>query len=671
VTTVLEAMRALHAGSTLRNDVIVLFADGQTLGGLGVRSFVEGHPWMREVAYVVSVSPGGGGAPSWLVPFERGAEVDGGVGRRTSLSAVLRPLDVGGETSRPFVQAGVAGATLYSPDDGGRTGTVRDVVEHVHERAVSDQGTGLLSLLREEGMRDHRLPRAPALAAHVVTPVGWIGAVRHPRSWVPWIGLAVIAGWLALVLHLRRAGMRAGRLRAGLLFGVVTIAVGSALAAGAVDLLAAGHAELGRLPGILFRPRLHVVALLLACAAAVMTMFGIARLRFALVELYVGALGALVAGAAWLAVSAPDVAPTVLIVVGISLVQAAVVVALRPPRPRRWLSIASLPMTVGLLAVIVPAFEWSTPALWAAAPDAWGALVAASGLVLLPFLEGALTPRRLAAPMSLAGAGILLAASGLPALRGVERHPELSSLAFVVDAADTTAWAGDGSDRSMAAMFAGRLDLAGPVVLPRAPRRLAGSWLTVPGAGEAWAGSWAVDGETEDRGPRGLLLPREASWAVAGAGPAAELSLPRVDVSGGPYDGGRRTVRLEIRSGLAGLVTGVRLPDGVPASIRRVQGQVLRSPEGVRAVRWWGHTSGSPLRVELSVRREETHIEVDVIEQHLDPRQILGHDFFVRDHGFLPDVSTGSDRMIVRTRVWIRLGREVPALQADGSAVLR
>jgi hypothetical protein len=76
-----------------------------------------------------------------------------------------------------------------------------------------------------------------------------------------------------------------------------------------------------------------------------------------------------------------------------------------------------------------------------------------------------------------------------------------------------------------------------------------------------------------------------------------------------------------------------------------------------------------PLRIEVRVRAGHDVIDLDVIEQHLSPQEIVGPEFFVRDSGRLPDVRTGSDRLILRTRVSVPLAREVSTRRADrGSA---
>ena len=59
VATVLETVRALKAGPALRNDVIVLLADGEERGLLGARAFVDGYPWAQEVGAVLNLDTRG------------------------------------------------------------------------------------------------------------------------------------------------------------------------------------------------------------------------------------------------------------------------------------------------------------------------------------------------------------------------------------------------------------------------------------------------------------------------------------------------------------------------------------------------------------------------------------------------------------------------------------
>lgn len=53
---ILEAVRALRAGpAALKNDLIVLFTDGEEAGLLGADAFVSAHPWVKDVGVVLQL----------------------------------------------------------------------------------------------------------------------------------------------------------------------------------------------------------------------------------------------------------------------------------------------------------------------------------------------------------------------------------------------------------------------------------------------------------------------------------------------------------------------------------------------------------------------------------------------------------------------------------------
>lgn len=63
VAASLEMLRALRHGPAPANDVIVLFADGERAGSLGMQAFAEQHPWAREVGLALRFDGGGSGGP--------------------------------------------------------------------------------------------------------------------------------------------------------------------------------------------------------------------------------------------------------------------------------------------------------------------------------------------------------------------------------------------------------------------------------------------------------------------------------------------------------------------------------------------------------------------------------------------------------------------------------
>jgi acetylornithine deacetylase/succinyl-diaminopimelate desuccinylase-like protein len=50
VVTLLETLRALRSGTPPRNDLVIVFTDGEELGTVGVQGFVDEHPWAKQDA---------------------------------------------------------------------------------------------------------------------------------------------------------------------------------------------------------------------------------------------------------------------------------------------------------------------------------------------------------------------------------------------------------------------------------------------------------------------------------------------------------------------------------------------------------------------------------------------------------------------------------------------
>ncbi|MBH8572263.1 M28 family metallopeptidase [Nostocaceae cyanobacterium CENA369] len=72
VAAMLETVRALKVGSSLKNDVIFLFTDGEEPGLLGAIAFVEEHPWKKDVGLAVNFEARGNSGPSLM--FETNSE---------------------------------------------------------------------------------------------------------------------------------------------------------------------------------------------------------------------------------------------------------------------------------------------------------------------------------------------------------------------------------------------------------------------------------------------------------------------------------------------------------------------------------------------------------------------------------------------------------------------
>jgi len=68
VATVLEGIRAFIAeGHSHKNDIIILFTDGEELGLNGARLFVKEHPWTKDIGLILNFEARGSGGPSFTL----------------------------------------------------------------------------------------------------------------------------------------------------------------------------------------------------------------------------------------------------------------------------------------------------------------------------------------------------------------------------------------------------------------------------------------------------------------------------------------------------------------------------------------------------------------------------------------------------------------------------
>jgi acetylornithine deacetylase/succinyl-diaminopimelate desuccinylase-like protein len=80
VATLLEVGRALLAGPRLRNDVILLFPDGEETQLFGSRAFMQQHPWAKDVRFALNLESQGTNGPAvFYVSSEHDARVAGEV----------------------------------------------------------------------------------------------------------------------------------------------------------------------------------------------------------------------------------------------------------------------------------------------------------------------------------------------------------------------------------------------------------------------------------------------------------------------------------------------------------------------------------------------------------------------------------------------------------------
>lgn len=75
VAAILEAVRALRAGPALKNDLIVLFTDGEEMGLLGADAFASENPWIKDVGLLLNFEARGDRGPSLIFETSPGNSV--------------------------------------------------------------------------------------------------------------------------------------------------------------------------------------------------------------------------------------------------------------------------------------------------------------------------------------------------------------------------------------------------------------------------------------------------------------------------------------------------------------------------------------------------------------------------------------------------------------------
>ncbi len=273
VATVLEAVRALQAGPAPRNDVIVLITDGEELGLLGARAFVNEHAWLRDVSVVLSFEMRGAGGAS--IMFET-ADQNGWV---VSALAELDPKPFANSLSlevyerlpndtdfTPFEEAGKQGLNFAAIGRPNVYHQSTDTPENLSEATLQHHGLRALAALRWFGNADLATVTAPNV---VYFSVPLVGLVVYDASWVVPIAGVLLVGMLLLVLFALRRSTRPVGIIAGLAIAGVAGALAWGAGVGLLSWTAPFHPEAGSLSAALYHTEGGYVLALVAVVFAV------------------------------------------------------------------------------------------------------------------------------------------------------------------------------------------------------------------------------------------------------------------------------------------------------------------------------------------------------------------------------------------------------------------
>jgi len=668
VATVLEVVRAVLAGPTLRNDVVVLLTDGDELGGLGSRAFAEAHEAANEATVVLSVEARGASGPA--IAFETG----GGNAALVQALATADPSPTAFSLARalrahaaesagvdsasfgPLVGEGIPGLALTSLGDAERQHQPQDIRARVSEQTLQHGGGQLLAMTRALGQMDLR--EELARSDRVYLTVRPFGLFHYARNWVLLTTLALLAFWTLAGLVLR--GRRATRLGVGIgaATGGAMIAAAAAIARTTRDLTADLHPEYGVLWTAYYDDAPHVLAVLVLTVAAAALLHALARRWARPDEIIFGGLTIPLLYAVWLSFTQPFAAPALQLPLATAMLGGAVVIFVGPNRARSaWTWAALLVLTAIGLALAVPSVELLAGALTLRSAGQIGAVLGLAALLLWPLMDRLLLPRWWWTPTAGIAAAAALVATTLPMTRDPDENPVPTTLVYL-------------ADEPVSAATPALARAAGLPVDTSRVRSMAGKWLTVPGPGEEWARSWAGEPARGSTDPGLLLLgPADDRYVIVGTAPVTELVPPVASVRAISPEGAGRTVDLVVERGLPGEMLGVHLPDDVPGRLVGVEGARWSPGSDVRSLVHWGTPAAGTGSVRIAVHVDPDVAELDlvIVEHRLRPREVVGNYFFQRPDSMVANGAVGSDRAIQRTRLTVPIVAPEPDV-TDGDA---
>jgi hypothetical protein len=261
VASILETIRALKVGPGLKNDVLVLFTDGEEVGLLGAAAFVSDHPDLAErVGVVLNFDQRGSSGPGllyetsenngWFIEqFAKAAPYPMG---SSLMYTVYRQMPVDTDMTL-YKGAGLAGLNFAFIGRYQDYHTRLDTPKNLDPRSLQHTGSYALALTRHFGNLNLQSRRQPDRVYF-----NWLGSsLIEYRAWVVWalLLLALALGGVVLLKGFRRQLIASKKVAVGLggFLLLASAVVGSALLAWWIVGLFMGHTVLaGDVPSNLF-----------------------------------------------------------------------------------------------------------------------------------------------------------------------------------------------------------------------------------------------------------------------------------------------------------------------------------------------------------------------------------------------------------------------------------
>ncbi|WP_227984391.1 M20/M25/M40 family metallo-hydrolase [Nocardia spumae] len=526
VATVLETVRALRAGGVApRNDLVVLFTDGEEVGLLGAEAFAASGAADPRGGVVINHEARGAGGPPllWRISHPDGALI------RTvatnphpntdSLSTTLAGEQTTSTTD--FVVLDGAGMRVLDWAFAGRNAYYHnpfDDPDQVDPATVQQFGDNTLASARDFGAGDLRAEAGARNRAYSGLPFGMLLVL--PLWVVVVLAVATVALVAWVVRRMRRGGeVTIWRGAGAAVFALVSIPVAMGVVSGLWRMIELIRPEYRSLLADPYRPGWYQAAILLLCVAVLAAWYALSRRWFGQPATAAGVLVAVALIGAVVTVLTPAGAVMVVLPACAAALGTALTFAVPDPWRLPLLTLFLVPAAVLLGGTAFTAVQTglSTAALLTVP------VVTVPGLLFTLTLAHAWPSSRAAVvPATAVVLTVALAAVGLAVDRFDDRHPLTTQLSYALDA-----------DRQEAL------------------------WISASAPGR-WTDGFVR--ATPPAGVFGELWPRAES---SGPAPVRQLSAPTAEVLSDRTEAGRRTVRLRLRSTRGATSLGLRYPGAV------------------------------------------------------------------------------------------------------------
>lgn len=228
IAAMLESVRAIQVSGQLKNDLIVLMTDGEEMGLLGAKAFMDEHPWAKDVGLVLNFESRGNKGPSFM--FET-SDQNGWIVNEFIKAAPqpvaysliynvykLMPNDT---DLTMFRQEGLDGLNFAFGMGLNAYHDSIDTPENLDKSSLQHHGEYMLSLARHFGNLD--LSEVKQENRVYFNVVGWHMA-SYPESWALWFTLVGGLLFAITIWHgMYRQRMSFGGIFMGFLFSLVSL----------------------------------------------------------------------------------------------------------------------------------------------------------------------------------------------------------------------------------------------------------------------------------------------------------------------------------------------------------------------------------------------------------------------------------------------------------------